>query len=161
MTDLNYYDITEGSFTARWHDPQQDPQCVHDFQVSVSDNCNSRGLETNLVVSKRVLKISGEWHSHHQTNLTCDTCYDFAVAAVSSSGLEGPPTIPTRPLLACLKHFSSSKSCQCSNFSQDLGIFSRWIDAGPVSSNRLRLIQCPASSLRRSRRCQRHSPVVK
>jgi len=92
VTDLNYYDITEESFTARWHDPQQDPQCVHDFQVSVSEKCNSRGLKTNMDVSERVLKISGEWHSNHQTNLTCDTCYDFAVAAVSSSGLEGPPT---------------------------------------------------------------------
>ena len=91
VTDLNYYDITEESFTARWHDPQQDPQCVHDFQVSVSDKCNSRGLETNMIVSERVLS-TGPWHSHHQTNLTCDTCYDFTVAAVSSSGLEGPPT---------------------------------------------------------------------
>merc|ERR1712192_136378 len=90
VTDLNYNVVTEDGFEARWHDPQQDPQCVDSFQTSISDKCESHWMQSSSM-TKRVSSISGDWHYHAESNLTCNTCYGFAVSALSTSGLQGPP----------------------------------------------------------------------
>jgi len=93
VTDLNYNVVTEDGFEARWYDPQQDPQCVDSFETSISDKCDSSWMQSNsMTMSKRgIIKSRREWHYHAETNLTCDTCYSFAVSALSASGLQGPP----------------------------------------------------------------------
>ena len=89
VTDLNYNVVTEDGFEARWHDPQQDPQCVDSFQTSISDRCYGSWLLSSSMTKRG--SISSEWHYHAESNLTCDTCYGFAVSALSASGLQGPP----------------------------------------------------------------------
>lgn len=46
VTDLNSYVVTEDGFEARWHDPQQDPQCVDSFETSISEKCDSSWLQS-------------------------------------------------------------------------------------------------------------------
>ena len=91
VTDLNYNVVTEDGFEARWHDPQQDPQCVDSFQTSISDKCDSSWIQSNSTTKGGKIRSRREWHYHAETNLTCDTCYSFAVSAFSASGLQGPP----------------------------------------------------------------------